>query len=158
MKFVNIALILSSTVFLSAQAAETVTTRPILSYQQAKALADKAEQVINTHHIGGAISVVDSAGLPILFESLDGATLANRELAPKKAHSAAAFGVPTATFQQKIAAGNVGLLGNPAVVPLPGGEPIKLNGVVVGAIGISTPNGDVDAQAASAALTALNAD
>lgn len=156
MKLFSVVAVCAGLVCLSSQAAQAVTTQPVLNYLQAKSLATKAEQVIASHHIGGAISVVDGSGLPIIFERLDGATLANSELAPKKAHSAAAFGVSTATFQQKIAAGNVGMLGNPAVVPLPGGEPVKIDGVVVGAIGISTPDGNVDSEAAKAAVTGFN--
>ena len=139
-----------------AQAAEPVTTT--LSYQQAQQLTAKARQVIADHHLGGAIAVVDAAGQLITFDRLDGATLANSELAPKKAHSAVAFGVSTLSFQQKIAAGNLALLGNPAVVPLPGGEPVKRHGVVIGAIGVSTPDGQVDTEAAQRALSVFDAD
>ena len=141
----------------ASQAAEPVNRVAVLTHHQAQQLVEKAEQIIGNHHIGGAIAVVDPFGQLIAYERLDGATLANSELAPKKAHSAAAFGVPTSSFQQKIAAGNVGMLGNPVVVPLPGGEPVKVNGVVVGAIGVSTPDGNVDAEAARGALSALKA-
>ena len=141
----------------ATQAAEPVNQVAVLTHHQAQQLVEKAEQIIGSHHIGGAIAVVDPFGQLIAYERLDGATLANSELAPKKAHSAAAFGVPTSSFQQKIAAGNVGMLGNPVVVPLPGGEPVKVNGVVVGAIGVSTPDGNVDAEAAQGALSALKA-
>ncbi len=155
MKLVSVMAVCAGLVCLSSQAAQ-VTTQPVLTYQQAKSVADKAEHVIASHHIGGVITVVDGAGIPVILERLDGSTLANSELAPKKAHSAVAFGVSTATFQQKIAAGNVGMLGNPAVVPLPGGEPLKINGVVVGAVGISTPDGNVDSEAASAAVSGFS--
>ncbi|QGX92559.1 heme-binding protein [Tatumella sp. TA1] len=157
MKYVPALVVFLSSMSSAVFAAPQVTQQPILTYSQARAVADKAEQVIASHHLGGVVSIVDSAGQTVITERLDGATLANSELAPKKAHSAAAFGVSTASFQQKIAAGNIGLLGNPAVVPLPGGEPLKLNGSLVGAIGVSTPDGQVDSAAASGALTALNA-
>ena len=41
------------------------------------------------------------------------------------------------------------------MLPVSGGIPIKLDGQVVGAIGVSTPDGNVDTEAANAALTAL---
>ncbi|MDF7658885.1 heme-binding protein [Erwiniaceae bacterium L1_54_6] len=156
MKLIPTALLCSGLICATAQAAQPVNQVSVLTHQQAQALVAKAEQIIRSHQIGGVVAVVDPFGQLISFDRLDGATLANSELAPKKAHSAAAFGVPTASFQQKIAAGNIGMLGNPAVVPLPGGEPVKLNGVVVGAIGVSTPDGNVDAEAAKGALSALN--
>lgn len=157
MKIIAAALFCGGTFCAFAQAAEPVNQAAALNYQQAQQLATKARQIIASHHIGGAIAVVDPAGQLIVFERLDGATLANSELAPAKAHSAVAFGVPTLSFQQKIAAGNLALLSNPAVVPLPGGEPVKRDGVVVGAIGVSTPDGQVDAEAAQAALSAVDA-
>lgn len=141
----------------AAHAAEPARQVSVLSHQQAHLLLDKAEQIITGHKIGGVVVVVDAFGQTIAFDRLDGATLANSELAPKKAHAAAAFGAPTASFQKKIAEGNVGVLGNPAVVPLPGGQPVKVNGVVIGAIGVSTPDGNVDEEAATGALAALNA-
>ncbi|EMO6898738.1 GlcG/HbpS family heme-binding protein [Pluralibacter gergoviae] len=135
----------------AAHAAEPARQVSVLSHQQAHLLLDKAEQIITGHKIGGVVVVVDAFGQTIAFDRLDGATLANSELAPKKAHAAAAFGAPTASFQKKIAEGN------PVVVPLPGGQPVKVNGVVIGAIGVSTPDGNVDEEAATGALAALNA-
>lgn len=158
MKIIAKALAFSALICAAAQAGQPVSQVALLNHQQAQLLVKKAEQIVDSHHIGGAIAVVDPFGQLIAFSRLDGATLANSELAPKKAHSAVAFGVPTSSFQQKIAAGNVGLLGNPAVVPLPGGEPVKLDGRVVGAIGVSTPDGEVDAEAAQGALSALSVD
>ena len=157
MKLIPGAMLCTGLFCAAVQAAHPVDQISVLSHQQAQALVNKAEQIIRSHQIGGVVAVVDPFGQLISFDRLDGATLANSELAPKKAYSAAAFGVPTASFQQKIAAGNIGMLGNPAVVPLPGGEPVKLNGVVVGAIGVSTPDGSVDAEAAKGALSALKA-
>lgn len=157
MKKITTVLLCGGLFCAATQAAEPVNQVAVLTHHQAQQLVEKAEQIIGSHHIGGAIAVVDPFGQLIAYERLDGATLANSELAPKKAHSAAAFGVPTSSFQQKIAAGNVGMLGNPVVVPLPGGEPVKVNGVVVGAIGVSTPDGNVDAEAAQGALSALKA-
>lgn len=157
MKLLSTVILCSGLVCAASHAADAVTNVAVLNHQQAQKLVSKAEEAIRAHHVGGAVSVVDSFGQPIIFDRLDGATLANIELAPKKAHAAVAFGQPTSSFQQKISTGNVAVLGNPAVVPLPGGEPIKVNGVVVGAIGVSTPDGKVDAEAAKAALSVLNA-
>jgi len=157
MKYLPLAIFCWGAACSSVFAAKTVTRQPVLTYTQSRQVADKAENIIKGHHLGGVIAIVDRAGLPIIIERLDGATLANSELAPKKAHSAAALGISTATFQQKIAAGNVGLLGNPAVLPLPGGEPLSLEGVIVGAIGVSTPDGNVDSEASKAAAAALGA-
>lgn len=157
MKLLSTVILCSGLACAASYADDAVINVAVLSHSQAQKMVNKAEQTIRAHGIGGAVSVVDSFGQPVIFDRLDGATLANIELAPKKAHAAVAFGQPTDGFRQKISAGNVALLGNPVALPLPGGEPIKVNGVVVGAIGVSTPDGKVDAEAAQAALSALNA-
>lgn len=135
--------------------AQGVRTAPVLTFEQAKKIQEKAEKVIVSHHVGGAVAIVDAAGKLVTFDKLDGATLANGALAPKKAHAAAAFGASTETFQQKLAQGNMGILGNPEIVPLPGGVPIVIDKQVVGAVGVSTPVGSVDAEAAKAAVDGL---
>ncbi|MEG3132219.1 heme-binding protein [Rouxiella sp. T17] len=141
----------------AAQAAEnSVTHVPVLTRDQANELLKKAEETIKSHHIGGAVAIVDAAGQLITFDRLDGATPANIALAPEKAKTSAYFGQPTESYQQKVTQGNLLILGNPRILPFSGGIPIKLEGQVVGAIGVSTPNGDVDTEAAKAALTVLN--
>ncbi|WP_045049693.1 GlcG/HbpS family heme-binding protein [Rouxiella chamberiensis] len=157
MKKVTCALLVSGLLAgFAAQAAEDGITRvPVLTRDQANVLLQKAEDTIKSHHIGGAVAIVDAAGQLITFDRLDGSTPANIALAPEKAKTSAYFGQPTDTYQQKIAQGNLNILGNPRILPFGGGIPIKLDGQVVGAIGVSTPNGDVDNEAAKAALTAL---
>lgn len=142
-------------VFLGSAYAENTASDSVLTFNIAKEIKEKAEKIIVNHHIGGAIAVVDASGKLIAFDKLDGATLANGELAGKKAYTAAAFGVSTETFQEKLMKGNMSILGNPEIVPLPGGVPIVINNKVVGAIGVSTPVGSVDLEAAKAAVDGI---
>ena len=126
---------------------------PVLTFAQAKEIQAKAEKIISDHHMGGVVTVVDASGQMITFDRLDGAKLANGALAPKKAHTAVAFGAPTDSWGQKLAQGNTAILGNPEIVPLPGGVPITIGGTLAGAVGVSTPDGNVDLEAAKGAIT-----
>lgn len=157
MKHMIIALVatgslLGATLAQEAAAAEQTSA---LSLAQAKEIQAKAEAVIASHNIGGVVVIVDAAGHLITSDRLDGASLANVELAPKKAFTAVAFGAPTQSWADKLAQGNTAILGNPEIVPLPGGVPIVIDGKVVGAIGVSTPQGPIDAEAANAAVAGL---
>ncbi|TMV81140.1 heme-binding protein [Thioclava sp. BHET1] len=146
-------LLLGTLLLMSAAGAASAADTSSLNLAQARAIAAKAETAIAAHHIGGAIAIVDPAGNLVLFERLDGATLANLRLAPKKALAAAEFGVPTQNFADRLAKGDVTVLASSEILALPGGLPIKRNGKLVGAIGISTPVGALDAVVAAAALT-----
>lgn len=132
--------------------AATADRVPVLTFAQAKDIQAKAEKIITEHHMGGVVTVVDASGRMITYDRLDGAKLANGALAPKKAHTAVAFGAPTDSWGQKLAQGNTAILGNPEIVPLPGGIPITIDGTVVGAIGVSTPDGNLDLEAAKGAV------
>lgn len=136
-------------------AAAAGTQSPSLSFAQAKQIEAKAETIISGHNLGGVVVIVDASGRLITLDRLDGALLANIELAQRKAHTAVAFGVPTQDWVDKLAKGNTSILGNPEIIPLPGGMPIKIDGTLVGAIGVATPQGAVDAEAASGAVAGL---
>jgi len=157
MKKFSYALLVSGLlVGFATQASDDGITRvPVLTRDMANVLLKKAEDTIKSHHIGGAVAVVDAAGQLITFDRLDGATPANIALAPEKAKTSAYFDQPTETYQQKVSQGNLNILGNPRILPFAGGIPIKLAGQTVGAIGVSTPDGNVDNEAAKAALAAL---
>ncbi|MCA0425277.1 MAG: heme-binding protein [Proteobacteria bacterium] len=124
----------------------------VLTFAQAKSIQARAEAIIASHKIGGVVTIVDASGQTISLHRLDGATVANSRLAPMKAHTAVAFGQPTDAWGDKLAQGNMSILGNPEILPLPGGLPIKINGTLVGAIGVSTPVGAVDLEAAKGAV------
>lgn len=158
MKKVSCALLVSGLLvgFAAQAAGDGITRVPVITHDQANELVKKAEETIKSHHIGGAVAVVDAAGQLISFDRLDGSTPANIALAPEKAKTSAYFGQPTEAYQDKVEKGNVLILGNPKILPFAGGIPIKLDGQVVGAIGVSTPDGALDAVAAKAALTVLN--
>lgn len=104
-----------------------------------------------------SFSVVDTAGHPVAVHRMDGAGWATLGLAQGKATAAAAMRMPSADlgtrwkdFPALTTAATV--LNNGHFVPLPGGFPLKVEGVVVGAIGAS---GGTGAQDADACLTGI---
>lgn len=101
-----------------------------------------------------AISIVDPAGLPIVFQRMDGVGPIPEEIAVRKARSAARFGAPTSQLEA-MAEAMPAFLTVGDLMPLEGGIPIIVDGIVVGAIGVSGVTAAQDAQIAQAGIDAL---
>ena len=86
---------------------------------------------------GGAIAITDAGGHLLYLERLDGTFPAAAAVSTEKARTAAIFQKPTADFEDAIKGGRAALLGVGVMTPLQGGVPIRIGGVVVGAIGVS---------------------
>jgi uncharacterized protein GlcG (DUF336 family) len=103
------------------------------------------------------IVIVDASGEVLASLRMTGAKFLSLRSATAKARTAASTGaasraVPEAA-QARLAAATGG-----AVTGLPGGLPIRMNGDLVGGIGIGSGTGDQDEQVARAALAAIGAD
>jgi len=72
-----------------------------------------------------------------------------------KARTAAIYRRPTREFEEQIKAGRVAALALVDSTPLQGGVPIKLNGKVIGAIGVSGDTPQVDEDIAIAGANAF---
>ncbi|MDF3934781.1 GlcG/HbpS family heme-binding protein [Pseudomonas citronellolis] len=103
-----------------------------------------------------SIAVVDASGLPVLTAHMDGAAQPCREIALKKAGTAAAFDKPTGAWQayleQSAPTVRHGLPLQTGLVLFGGGEPLRLGEVVIGAIGVSGASEAQDMLCAQAAV------
>jgi glc operon protein GlcG len=104
-----------------------------------------------------AIAIVDCGGNLVMFEKMDNTQVGSIEVAIGKAKTANNFKRATKLMEEAVAAGGIGLrmLAIPGVFPLEGGEPIFVNGEIVGAIGVSGMQSTQDGQVVKAALTAV---
>lgn len=103
-----------------------------------------------------AIAVVDVSGALILLRRQDTAAAVTAEVAALKAKSAVRTGAPTqalATMGQDPPTRDLFLLLQ--LTDDPGGLPVKINGRLVGAIGVSGGTADQDIGCATAAAGAL---
>ena len=116
--------------------------------------AGKAEAMTKGWNI--AIVVVDAGGYPIHMERMDGAPLMSAAVAPEKARTSVLTGKPSKAFEEMVNNGRFAALAMP-VVPLEGGEPIIVDGVVIGAVGVSGVKAGEDALVAQAGVMALGA-
>lgn len=73
------------------------------------------------------------------------------QVAPKKSRPCALSGKPSKVFEDMVNNGRYAAL----IVPLEGGEPIVIDGLVIGAVGVSGVKASEDAQIARAEIAAL---
>ena len=106
------------------------------------------------------IAVADAGGNLIAHVRMDDAWIGSIDIAIKKAFTARAFDISTkelATFSQSggqffgIHASNDG-----RVMIFAGGIPLKMNGQIVGAVGVSGGSGEQDQAVAEAAVAACS--
>jgi glc operon protein GlcG len=90
-----------------------------------------------------AIAVVDPAGDLLAFQRMDGVRPASADLAIEKARTAARLQRPTAEIEDNINRGRTAFI-TAGIAALRGGMPIRVNGEVVGAVGVAGLNKDTD--------------
>ena len=125
----------------------------------AQILAQAAHQAALSEGIAVAVVVVDTGGHPILVDRMDGAATCAVPLAQSKAETAAATQSATDMWFQSTQPGAADWGMNTALGgkynAMPGGLPVEISGVVVGAIGVSGGSAVQDVLCARAALDAL---
>jgi glc operon protein GlcG len=140
-----------------AAGAAGAASKPALSIDEAKLVAAAAvSEAKRVAAPSGAIAVVDDGGHLLYLERLDGTFPAASGVASEKARTAAVFRRQTADFESAVNGGRVAFLGNHAATPLQGGVPLRIDGQVVGAIGVSgAASAQQDSELAEAGAAAL---
>jgi glc operon protein GlcG len=136
----GVGLSLSVTTGVLAQTVEKKT----LSFEAAVKVAAAAGAEARARGIGVVIVVVDDGGHLILLHRLDDTQVASVNVGIGKARTAAIYRRPSKDFEDQIRAGRVAALALADSTPLQGGVPIRLDGKVIGAIGVSGDTPQVD--------------
>jgi len=132
-----------------------VVTKHSISSELAQKMVDEA--MVKARQLGVAenVAILDDGGNLKAFGRMDGAPILCIEMAQNKAYTAL-FGVSTQDFFNFIQGDPSLLAGIPTLARVAawgGGFPIKVNGEVVGAIGLSgAPTVENDVECARAAL------
>ena len=128
-----------------------------ISSELAQKMVDKAVAKARELGVTENVAILDDGGNLKAFSGMDGAPIPTIEIALNKAYTAL-FGVSTQDFFNFIQGDPSLLAGIPTLARVAawgGGFPIKVNGEVVGAIGLSgapTVQNDVDCAMAALAL------
>jgi uncharacterized protein GlcG (DUF336 family) len=128
-----------------------------ISTENAKKAAAAAVAAAGKNNWRMAIAVVDTGGHLVYFEKMQDTQTGSVDLAIEKAKSSALFRRPTKLFQDGVAAGGEGLrlLRLTGAIPIDGGVPIVVDGLLIGAIGVSGGSGEQDGQVATAGAAAF---
>jgi glc operon protein GlcG len=102
-----------------------------------------------------AIAVVDPAGDLLAFQRMDRVRPASADLAIKKARTAARLQRPTAEIEDNIDHGRTAFV-TADIMALRGGAPVRVNGEVVGAVGIAGLSKKTDTEIANTAAAAFS--
>jgi glc operon protein GlcG len=138
-----------------------VLVRPTttLTYAGARLALDAA--LSRAEEVGGAfdVAVTDEAGRLLAFARMDGAFAHSGDIAIDKAATVAGFGgLPTDDLWGAIREEEdvrEGIGGRHGVAAFPGGVPILVDGLLVGAVGVSGGSAAQDKDVASAAAAAV---
>jgi uncharacterized protein GlcG (DUF336 family) len=134
-----------------------VVKKHSVSYELAQKMVDEAVTKARELGVTENVVILDDGGNLKAFGRMDGAPILSIEMAQNKAYTAL-FGVSTQDFFNSIKGDPSLLAGIPTlsrVAAWGGGFPIKVNGEIVGAIGLSgapTVQNDVDCARAALAL------
>lgn len=126
-----------------------------LSLQVAKRLIERAEQKAEEINVPMVIAVADEGGNLVACHRMDGALLVSLDIAQNKAWTSVALKLPTADLAGVASPGG-SLYGITAtnqgrVVIFGGGIPLRKDGRVVGAVGVSGGSVEEDVLVARAA-------
>lgn len=104
------------------------------------------------------VALVDRFGTVQALLRGDNAAEHTIEAAKQKAYTAAAFGAPTSELAKRINGNGPSIADLPGTLFLPGGVPLKVNGVSVAGIGVGgAPDGTLDEACATAGAEAIAA-
>jgi len=122
----------------------------------AQTVLQAARESAQQRNAPSAIAVVDPAGDLLAFQRMDGVRPASAELAIEKARTAARLQRPTAEIEDNINRGRTAFV-TAGIAALRGGMPIRVNGKVVGAVGVAGLSKETDTGIANTAAAALSA-
>jgi glc operon protein GlcG len=135
-----------------------MNAKPVLGLTDVKRIASAAEAEAERHGWPVTIAIVDDGGHLLWLQRLDGAAPVSAHIAPAKAHTAALGRRETKGYEDMINQGRTAFLSAPNIHGLlEGGVPILVQGVCVGAVGVSGVKPMEDAQVAKAGVAAVDA-
>lgn len=132
-------------------------SKAILSLDAINLLLDAAQQEAEREQWAITVAVADDGGHLLGLRRLDGAAPFTADVASHKARNAAIGRKDTQVFEEMINNGRTAFVSAPMQGLLSGGVPVKVEGQVVGAVGISGVTPAQDIQVAKAAVEAFDA-
>ena len=128
-----------------------------LSLEKAKKIIRAGEKKAKEMNLSAVFAVVNSEGNLIIEERMDNAILVSIDVAYKKAYTAAALKLNTEDLTALVQPGAMfyGLQSDPKYIVFGGGMLLKVDGKIVGAVGVSGGSAQEDMEIAKACVKAF---
>ena len=128
-----------------------------LSLEKARKIIRAGERKAKEMNIAAVFAVVNPEGNLIIEERMDNAILISVEVAYKKAYTAAALKLNTQDLTALVQPGAMfyGLQSDPKYIVFGGGMLLKVDGKIVGAVGVSGGSAQEDMEIAKACINAF---
>ncbi|TVT48161.1 MAG: heme-binding protein [Denitromonas halophila] len=144
----------------SVQRESVVVTQAVIGCDAAAQAASAA--VAHARQLGLRINVAvaDSGGNLAAFLRMPGAFVQSIDIAIDKAYTAAGFGFPTGDWMKAVGHDEgmkLGFSARPRLVVFGGGLPIRIDGALIGGVGVSGASEAQDEACARAALAVIGA-
>ncbi|WP_433086837.1 GlcG/HbpS family heme-binding protein [Dactylosporangium sp. CA-052675] len=137
----------------------TVVSKATIAHAAAVAAIEAAVAQAESMGLPVTVAVCDESGVLKAFQRMDGAPLVTVQLAQDKAYTSVGFGLSSDGWYDFIKDDGPLAMGAPAgidrLVTFGGGFPIKVDGAVVGGIGVSGGHYTQDMEVARAGLAVL---
>jgi len=130
-------------------------TKPQLTLDDVTKILAAARAEAEANAWAVSIAVVDDGGHLLGLLRLDGAAPVSAQIATEKARTSALGRRDSAGYEEMINGGRVSFLSAPLTAMLEGGVPVRADGQVAGAVGVSGVKSPEDAQVARAGIGAL---
>ena len=135
---------------------DLVGTRPYLTYKGAQLMLEAAIAKATAMGAPQCIAVVDAGGTLLAFARMDGAKYLSVHTALAKARTAASVGKPTWELDETVGV-RLALASGGAITALKAGLPLKIDGVIVGGVGVGSGTAEEDMEVVRAAEEAFRA-
>ena len=118
-----------------------IKSKPEMTLNLAKKLAEKVEAEAAKIGVNAVVAISNSGARPVLVECMDDSYIASYDVAFQKAYTVVALKMPTielkALSQPNQPLYGIQFTNNGQIVIFGGGVPLKVNGKIVGGLGVS---------------------
>jgi len=140
---------------MSLTSAADLPSKKYLNLAAVKTLAAAAEAEAQKRGVEVTLCIMDESGNLLFLQKADGASLNTIQFAQKKARHSAAFRSPSKNAADSVLKGNNQMLAYPDGFPNQGGLPIRVDGQILGGIGVSGAASEIDEAIGQVAIDAL---
>ena len=156
-KFIQEKVMVKYVIELVSEKLSSIDMNSNLSLEKARKIIRAGERKAKEMNIAAVLAVVNPEGNLIIEERMDNAILVSIEVAYKKAYTAAALKLNTQDLTALVQPGAMfyGLQSDPKYIVFGGGMLLKVDGKIVGAVGVSGGSAQEDMEIAKACVKAF---